>query len=101
VFGVLEESGEAGIVVGQGQEDLRMDLVTAGTPVTANERVFTKSYELNGQRGIFPPGLLIGEVSSARGMEGLLEETVRVRPAVDFATLDYVLVLVTEEGLSD
>ena len=56
--------------------------------------VFTAGYELNGQTGLYPPGLLDRDRSRV-----VLEPRTRprsivtVRPAVDFASLEYVLVL--------
>ena len=59
-------SDEVGSVQGQGDDDLRMDDVSIGTEIdlTADPvEVFTVSYQVAGQRGIYPTGLLIGTVS--------------------------------------
>jgi cell shape-determining protein MreC len=60
--------------------------------------VFTVSYEINGQHGRYPPGILIGEVASVIQSTNALETAVTVRPAVDFAALEYVLVYKTDQG---
>ena len=95
---VLGTSREAGEVQGQGDADLRMSLVTPGTEVAGNEPVFTLAYQASGRPGLYPTGLLIGQVSRTVPSDNSIEEFVDVRPAVDFATLQFVLVLQTRAG---
>jgi rod shape-determining protein MreC len=95
---VLGSSREAGEVRGQGDADLRMSLVTPGTEITGNEAVFTLAYQASGRPGLYPTGLLIGQVSRTVPSDNSIEEFVDVRPAVDFATLQFVLVLQTRTG---
>jgi rod shape-determining protein MreC len=96
VAGKLFVSGQTGLVEGQGPGDLKMTLVNAGTDVQAAEPVFTQGYQVNGQPGLYPPGLLIGQVSrSLPAAPGDLQAFVTVRPALDFSNLDFVLVLKT------
>ncbi len=98
VAGRLSVSHESGLVEGQGEEDLRMSLVTPGTIVQGNETVVTQGYEVNGQRGLYPPGLVIGEVSHVIPGTSDLQEFVTVRPAIDFSSLEFVLVLQTSRS---
>jgi rod shape-determining protein MreC len=103
VAGRLSTSNETGLVEGRGEDDLRMDLLSPGVevPETEPESVFTVSYRVNGQRGLYPPGLLIGTVSRAYSEPDSVESYVTIRPAVDFSTLEFVLVLTrgrSEEG---
>jgi rod shape-determining protein MreC len=93
VAGKLSDSGATGLVQGQGAGDLKMTLVAAGTQVQPDEQVFTQGYEVNGQPGLYPPGLLIGQVSRSVPAASVLQAFITVRPAVDFANLDFVLVL--------
>jgi rod shape-determining protein MreC len=95
VAGKLSTSQEAGLVMGRGEDDLRMGHLRPGIQVsqTDPESVFTLGYEVNGQRGLYPPGLLIGTVSRAFSEPGSVESSVTIRPAVDFSTLQYVLVI--------
>lgn len=95
VAGRLETSKEAGKVEGQGEGDLKMTLVDPGTQVAGNEQVFTQGYCINGESSIFPPGVLIGQVSRTLQQDSAIQEAVNVRPSVDFATLQFVLVLKT------
>ena len=100
VAGRLSTSHEAGIVVGRGEEDLRMDLLAPGIQVseTEPESVFTMGYEVNGQPGLYPAGILIGTVSRAFSEPDAVESSVTIRPAVDFSTLQYVLVIARDRS---
>jgi rod shape-determining protein MreC len=98
VAGRLSVSHESGLVEGQGEGDLRMSLVTPGTVVEGDETVVTQGYEVNGQRGLYPPGLVIGEVSHVIPGTSDLQEFVTVRPAIDFSSLEFVLVLLTSRS---
>jgi rod shape-determining protein MreC len=95
VAGKLSTSQEAGLVMGRGEEDLRMGHLRPGIEVsqTEPESVFTLGYEVNGQRGLYPPDILIGTVSRAFSEPDSVESSVTIRPAVDFSTLQYVLVI--------
>jgi rod shape-determining protein MreC len=95
VAGKLSTSQEAGLVMGRGENDLRMGHLRPGIQVSATEpeSVFTLGYEVNGQRGLYPPGILIGTVSRAFSEPDSVESSVTIRPAVDFSTLQYVLVI--------
>lgn len=100
---VLDESGVAGLVQGQGDADLRMTDVEPGTVTEGTaEQVFTQGYEVAGQPGLYPHGLLIGQVSRTVPADNATEEFIEVRPAVDFATLQFVLVLkLGTEGIGE
>ncbi len=95
VAGKLSTSQEAGMVEGRGEEDLQMDLLAPGIQIseTEPEAVFTLGFEVEGQSSLFPPDLLIGTVSRAFSEPGSVETFVTVRPAVDFSTLQYVVVI--------
>jgi len=100
VAGGLATSGETGLVAGQGDQDLTMAGIPAGTsfPEGQPENVFTVTYDIGGQHGRYPPGILIGEVSSVHEGSNALETDVSIRPAVDFSALEFVLVLQTPTG---
>jgi rod shape-determining protein MreC len=98
VAGRLSVSHETGQIQGQGDQDLRMTLVTPGTSVSGDETVVTQGYEVNGQQGLYPPGLVIGQVSRVIQDADGLQEFVTVRPAIDFSTLEFVLVLQTSRS---
>jgi rod shape-determining protein MreC len=91
----LNTSHESGMVEGRGVEELRMRLLRPGVQVsqTEPESVFTLGYQVEGEPGLYPPGILIGTVSRAFSEPGSVESFVTIRPAVDFSTLENVLVI--------
>jgi rod shape-determining protein MreC len=90
---VLGGSGEIGVVAGRGDQDMEMSFVAPSTKVEGNEPVFTVSYSVSGEHGLYPPGILIGTVSQLVPDDNELERSVLVAPAVDFSALQVVLVL--------
>lgn len=92
---ILDVSRETGLIEGQGDQDLRMSLITSTTEIEGGERVFTEAYEVRGQQGRYPPGILIGSVARLVPADNELEAYVTVKPAVDFSDLRFVLVLKT------
>src|SRR6266513_1417993 len=102
VAGRLSTTRATGLVRGRGEQDPRMDGIPQDTEVSLNGdqpvQVFTVSYEINGQQGRYPPGILIGEVSSVIQSTNALETAVTLRPAVDFSALEYVLVYKTDQS---
>ena len=100
VAGRLSTSQEAGLVMGNGEGELRMRHLRAGIEVsqTESESVFTVGYEVNDQPGLYPAGILIGTVSRAFSEPDSVESFVTIRPAVDFSTLQYVLVIARDRA---
>ncbi len=102
VAGRLSPTRATGLVQGRGEQDPEMDGIPQDTGIELNGdqpvQVFTMSYEINGQHGRYPPGILIGEVSSVIQSTNALETAVTVRPAVDFSALEYVLVMKTDQS---
>jgi len=96
----LVTSGKTGLLVGKGNADLQMRLLDPETQIdlseTPEEGVETASYRVVGFEGLYPPGILIGTVSRILENPAELEQFVAVRPAVDFSSLETVLVLRTE-----
>lgn len=89
VAGRLTSSGETGLVVGQRSRPLTMDLVNSNAKVTPTEPVVTSGY----QQGLYPPEIPIGEVSHIFSRPGNLTTTIELSPAVDFSTLEFVLIV--------
>lgn len=94
----LDGSGETGLLEGQGANDLRMALVSPDVVVAPDEKVVTAGFRFNGEfQSLYPPNVLIGSVSRVLTEDSGLSKFVTVRPAVDFSTLNVVLV-VTSSG---
>jgi len=94
VAGRLATSGETGLVMGQKSKDLAMDLVNPGAKVLPDEQVVTAGY----QGGLYPAEIPIGVVSHIYQQPGSLTKTIDIRPAVDFTSLEFVLVVVAPKG---
>ena len=86
---IIERTRAQGVVFGDGTDELRMDYVPGTTEVKAGDLVVTSGID-----GIYPKGFVIGTVESAERGPGTYHE-IRVRPAVDFARLEEVLVVLT------
>jgi rod shape-determining protein MreC len=92
----LDVSGESGLLEGAGQADLRMELVDPDTEVMPDEKVVTSGFRIRGVgQSLYPPNILIGSVSRVLSDEGALQKFITVRPAVDFSTLNVVLVVLS------
>jgi len=102
VAGKLATSGAVGLVQGNGEQDPTMQDIPTTTkfpPSGTPESVFTVSYHIGDQHGLFPPNILIGTVSKVyEGVQG--DAQVSISPAVDFASLETVLVLPTDDRSS-
>ena len=85
----LATSGDTGLIAGERNEPLQMQLVPTEVDVTAGEAVVTSGY----QGGLYPPGIPIGTVSHVLNDPGSLSKVIQVRPAVDFSSLEFVLVV--------
>ena len=72
-----------------GTDELRMNYVPGTTEVKTGDLVVTSGID-----GIYPRGFVIGTVESVERGPGTYHE-IRVRPAVDFARLEEVLVVLT------
>jgi rod shape-determining protein MreC len=83
---LVERSRAQGVVVGTGEELLRMDFVASTADVKAGDTIVTSGID-----GIYPKGFVIGKVESAGG-NGIYK-AIRVRPDVDFNRLEEVLVV--------
>lgn len=97
VAGRLDITGKTGLLTGAGEQDMRMGLVDTTTDVGPDERVVTAGYRIPGvATSLYPPNVLIGTVSRVLPDSAALEKFITVRPAVDFSTLDLVLVVLSD-----
>ena len=97
VAGRLDLSRSTGLLSGEADRDLRMGLVDTEVEVQPGEQVVTAGYKIPGiAQGLYPPGILIGSVSRVLDEDAGMEKFITVRPAVDFSTLDIVLVVLSD-----
>jgi rod shape-determining protein MreC len=85
---VLVESSRAqGIVLGTGENLLRLEYVSSASRIEKGDRLVTSGID-----GIYPAGFLVGTIVELEKAGGTFR-SIRVRPAVDFSTLEQVLVV--------
>ena len=83
----VERSRAEGIVVGAGEETVRMDFVAATADVKVGDTIVT-----SGTDGIYAKGFVIGKVETVNNGDGIYK-AIRVRPSVPFNRLEEVLVI--------
>jgi len=86
---LIERSRAQGVVLGSGEERLRMDYVSEVADVVVGDVVVTSGID-----GIYPKGFVIGKVDAVE-KSGSTFKRIAVRPAVDFLSLEEVLVITT------
>ncbi|HEX7086105.1 MAG TPA: rod shape-determining protein MreC [Vicinamibacterales bacterium] len=91
VGALVERSRAQGVVVGIGEQTLRLEFVLDTADVTVGDRVVSSGID-----GIYPKGFLIGQVDHIE-RAGNAYRLIRVQPAVDFTRLEEVLVVLTPQ----
>lgn len=86
---LIERSRAQGVVVGGGDDRLRLEYVSEVSDVAVGDTVVTSGID-----GIYPKGFVIGQVESVE-KNGVAYRTIVIRPAVDFSSLEDVLVVLT------
>lgn len=89
---LLERTRAQGVVVGTGEEGLKLDYVLGTAEVTVGDVVVTSGID-----GIYPKGFVIGRVEFVERSGNAYRE-IRVKPAVDFTSLEEVLVVLTPQA---
>ncbi len=86
---LVERSRAQGVVLGAGEDLLRMEYVSGVADVKTGDTIVTSGID-----GIYPKGFVIGYVESVDKGNGIYK-VIRVRPSVDFSRLEDVLVVTT------
>lgn len=81
------ESRAQGVIVGSGEELLRMEYVSSIADVRVGDTIVTSGIDR-----IYPKGFVIGRVERVDKGNGIYK-VIRVRPAVNFSQLEEVLVI--------
>jgi rod shape-determining protein MreC len=92
---LIERSRAQGIVMGSGDTRLRLEYVSEVADVVVGDLVVTSGID-----GIFPKGFTIGSVTAVDKSGGAYRQ-ITVQPAVDFSTLEEVLVVLTPTPAQD
>ena len=91
---LIARSRAQGVVVGSGEPRLRMDYVSTVADVVIGDTVVTSGID-----GIYPKGLVLGRIDSIDKTGGAWQ--IGVAPAVDFSSLEQVLVVLTPSSSTD
>ena len=89
---LIERSRAQGVVVGAGEDRLRMDFVSEVADIVVGDVVVTSGID-----GIYPKGFVIGRVDTVE-KNGPSYKRILVKPAVDFSSLEEVLVVTTPQA---
>jgi len=86
---LIERSRAQGVAVGAGDDRLKLEYVSEISDVAVGDVVVTSGID-----GIYPKGFVIGRVDSIE-KSGVAYRTIGIQPAVDFSSLEDVLVVLT------
>jgi rod shape-determining protein MreC len=84
---LVERSRTQGVVLGEGDSTMRLDFISSTADIKVGDTIVT-----SGVDGIYPKGFLIGKVEKVE-RSGASYKNIQVQPAVDFSTLEDVLVV--------
>jgi rod shape-determining protein MreC len=91
VGSLIERTRRQGVVRGNGSNAIQLSDIPALADVQAGDRILTAGID-----GIYPRGVAIGTVVRAEPGESLFKNVV-VKPAVDFGTIEEVIVIHTRK----
>jgi rod shape-determining protein MreC len=96
--GMVQANRAEGLVKGSIEGNVTLDFVSRETTVKAGDVIIT-----SGMGGVYPKGLLVGEVTGASQTPSGLYQDIKVSPAADLVGLEEVVVLtgtapVTQNG---
>jgi rod shape-determining protein MreC len=86
---IIERTRAQGVVVGGGDAKLRLEYVSEVFDVVVGDLVVTSGID-----GIYPKGFTIGSIESVERVGGSYKR-ITIKPAVDFTSLEEVLVVLT------
>jgi rod shape-determining protein MreC len=88
VNALVQDTRANGIVSGKHGLDLKMDLIPQNEGIEPGQSVVTSGLE-----GIYPGGLLVGQVDQVQESQNALFKEARLIPVVDFSHLEIVFVV--------
>jgi rod shape-determining protein MreC len=86
---IIERTRAQGVVVGSGDDRLRLEYMSEVFDVVVGDVVVTSGID-----GIYPKGFVIGQIESVE-RAGSAYKNISIKPAVDFSALEEVLVVLT------
>ena len=92
---IIERTRAQGVVVGGGDDRLRLEYVSEIFDIVVGDVVVTSGID-----GVYPKGFLIGRIESVERSGGAYKR-ITIKPAVDFSSLEEVLVVLTPTPARD
>ncbi|MBS1816302.1 MAG: rod shape-determining protein MreC [Acidobacteria bacterium] len=86
---IVERSRAQGVVVGAGEDRLHLEYVSDVSDVAVGDILVTSGID-----GIYPKGFIIGTVDAVE-KNGVAYRTISIRPAINFSSLEDVLIVRT------
>lgn len=90
---IVQRTRTQGIISGAGPRGLILKYISKTQDVKEGDVIVS-----SGMDGVFPKGLLIGQVSHVDRLDASLFLKINVAPFVDFSKLEEILILVSEEN---
>ena len=88
VAGMVQANRAEGIVKGSIEGNVTFDFISKETTIKAGDIIIT-----SGMGGVYPKGLLVGEITAASQTPSSLFQNIRVAPSADLTGLEEVVVL--------
>ena len=88
VAALVERNRAQGVVCGTNEVWCQFNYISLREEITEGDGIIS-----SGQGGIFPKGLIIGKVESAKKIETELFQRIKIHPAVNFSQLEEVMVI--------
>ncbi len=92
VAALVERNRSQGIVCGTNEFWCQLNYISLREEIVKGDGIIS-----SGQGGIFPKGLIIGKVASAKKIETELFQWIKIHPAVNFSQLEEVMVIIGEK----
>jgi rod shape-determining protein MreC len=96
---LVARSRAQGVVMGTGNDRLRLEYVSSAADVKVGDEVITSGIDgiypaSAGPDGVYPKGFVVGQIESIERGAGTYSSII-IRPAVDFTSIENVLVVMT------
>lgn len=92
---LVQKNRTQGIIKGDGQ-GYNLHYVLKNSQISSKDQIVT-----SGMGGVFPKGLTIGEVSEVLKSRRGMFQKIKVEPAVNFRTLEYVTIILKTDSLAE
>ncbi len=96
VNALIQKNRVQGIVKGEGSQSYKMSYILKNADVEEGDLIIT-----SGLGGSFPKGIPVGTVSSVTKSKRGMFQDITVSPSVNFSQLEYLIVILQQDSLTD